>query len=204
MPKTDEMKKFKYLTASVLLTMSFAIVVKTQTDSVQPTPKVVVVRGGNSVEKGVFTSINGKFSIAIPEIPMLERDLATEKSKAKGIDVGKQFFWVIEKTLYTLYYKHPFDTDGNPSRPVYSDLENGTRIGILNGRATLVSEKPIKLGSYRGTEFRSVDSIGVKYIARVYLVGNTGYQLVGGYADEKDEKAVIATLDSFKPLKGKP
>ncbi|MBK8148917.1 MAG: hypothetical protein IPK58_12085 [Acidobacteria bacterium] len=112
--------------------------------------------------------------------------------------------WLFEKTLYTLYYNPPFDFDGNPSPQVYADIENGTRKGILNSNATLISEKPIKLGEYRGTEFRYVISNGVRYINRIYLVGDMGYQVVGGYADEKEERAVIAVLDSFTPLKSKP
>jgi hypothetical protein len=193
------MKKIKYLSVALMLTIGFAVVVKAQSDSVRPKPKVVAESTGESVENGVFTSINGKFSIAIPELPKQRLEFGTEKARAKGIDIGKQFVWVFEKTFYTLYYNPGFDPDGNGWVQDLTSMVTESRKGILRTKATIISEKPIKLGSYRGTELRSVDSIGVKYIARVYLVGNTGYQLVGGYADEKDEKAVITILDSFTP-----
>jgi hypothetical protein len=80
-------------------------------------------------------------------------------------------------------------------------MESGTRKGLLNGGARIISEKPIKLGEYRGTEFRYIISNGVKYIGRIYLVGDFGYQIVGGYLEEKYEKEVLDVLNSFKPLK---
>lgn len=201
MYSTDEMKNINYVTVALLLTLSLAIVVTCQPESKS---SAVLQTIGESVENGVFTSVNGKFTIAIPELPKRTLDHATEKAKAKRVDVGKQFVWLFEKTLYTLYYNPPFDFDGNPSPQVYADIENGTRKGILNSNATLISEKPIKLGEYRGTEFRYVISNGVRYINRIYLVGDMGYQVVGGYADEKEERAVIAVLDSFTPLRSKP
>ncbi len=54
-------------------------------------------------------------------------------------------------------------------------MENDTRKGIINNKATLISERPIKLGKHRATEFRYVIANGVRYINRIYLVGETGY-----------------------------
>ena len=167
-------------------------------------PLAVIESSGELVEDGIFRSINGGFSIAIPELPKQTLDKATVKAKAKGVDVGKQFIWLFERTLYTIYYNPPVDVDGNPYPPVYADMGMGSRKGILNGNATLISEKPIKLGKNRGTEFRYVISNGVRYVGRIYLVGDVGYQVVGGYADAKDEKKVLEVLDSFKLLKAKP
>ncbi|MGB2753133.1 MAG: hypothetical protein WBC19_13835 [Pyrinomonadaceae bacterium] len=167
-----------------------------------PTPPIITVRHTvDLVEGGIFRSTNGRFSIAISELPKQTLDRATDKAKAKDIDVGKQFVWTFEKTLYTLYYNPPVNTDGDPYPQVFADMEIGTRKGILNSKATLLSEKPFKLRQYHGTEFRYMISNGVRYINRVFLIGNMGYQVVGGYADEKDEKAVITILDSFTPIK---
>lgn len=201
LPGLCEMRIVSHLIAALLLTLSLSNVVKSQSGAVPAKSSTVVQTSGESVENGIFKSVSGKFSIAIPDLPKQTLDMATEKAKANGIDVGRQFIWVYEKTLYTLYYNPAFDFDGNPSPQVYADIENGTRKGILNSQARLISENPIKLGSYRGTEFRYVGSNGVRYINRVFLVGDMGYQIVGGYADEKDEQAVIAVLDSFKPTK---
>lgn len=153
-----------------------------------------------SVENGIFRSAGGRFSIAIPELPKQTIDKGTDKAKAKGIDAGKQFVWLIGRTLYTIYYGPPVDSDGNPRQQVYADIENGTRKGVANGGATLLSEKPVTLGKYHGTEFRYVLPNGVRYVNRIYLIGDMGYQVVGGYADQKDENAVLAVLETFKPL----
>ena len=152
------------------------------------------------LDNGIFRSVSGRFSIAIPELPKQTIDKGNEKAKAKGVDAGHQFVWIIGRTLYTLYYNPPVDNNGNPSPQVYADMQNGTRKGILNSGAKLLSEKPFTRGKYSGTEFRYVISNGVQYINRVFLVGDFGYQVVGGYADQTDENAVIAVLDSFKPV----
>jgi hypothetical protein len=160
----------------------------------------VIQSSGDMVENGIFRSINGRFSIAIPELPKQTIDKATEKAKAKGVDVGKQFVWVFDRTLYTIFYNPPVDNDGNPYPQVYADMEIGSRKGIHNGGATLLSEKPIALGKHQGTEFRYVLPNGVRYIGRIFLMGDIGYQVAGGYADVEDEKKVLAVLDSFRPL----
>ncbi len=137
-----------------------------QTNPDEPKATKLGLASSESVENGVFRSVGGKFSIAIAELPKQTLDQATEKAKAKGLDVGKQFVWVFDRTLYTLFYDGPFDKDGNPYPQRFEDMENGTRKGILNAKAALLSEKPIKLGKSRGTEFRYVLSNGVRYINR--------------------------------------
>jgi hypothetical protein len=124
-------------------------------------------------------------------------DHSTENAKARGIDTGRMFVWTFERTLYTLFYSPPFTYDGEPGPQTLSDLENGTRSGIIHSHATLVSEKPIKLASSSGTEFRYDSLEGMHFISRVFLVGQTGYQIVGAYRDDGGEKEVRKTLDSF-------
>jgi hypothetical protein len=187
------------VTILLLGTMSFGQKVKASTTPAEGKVIASIEASGEMVENGVFRSTNGKFSIAIPELPKQTIDKATENAKSKGIDVGKQFVWLFEKTLYTIYYNPPVDPDGKASPQVYADMENGTRKGIINGNATLISEKPIKLGKNRGTEFRYVIANGVKYINRIYLVGDMGYQIVGGYLDAKDEPKILKVLNSFTP-----
>lgn len=187
----------------LLLTASLTFGVEGQTRPTELEPTKVISGSGETVENGMFRSTGGNFSISIPALPKQTIDNATEKAKAKGIDVGRQFVWVFERTLFTIYYNPPVDKDGNPSPQVYSDLQIGTRKGIFNSGATLTSEKPFTLGSISGTEFRYVISNGVKYINRVFLVGDMGYQVVGGYAEEKYEKNVLDALNSFRPLQEK-
>lgn len=193
----------RYLPLFLLLTASLTFGVKGQTRPTESEPTKVISGSGETVENGMFRSTGGNFSISIPALPKQTIDNATEKAKAKGIDVGRQFVWVFERTLFTIYYNPPVDKDGNPSPQVYSDLQIGTRKGIFNSGATLTSEKPFTLGSISGTEFRYVISNGVKYVNRVFLVGDMGYQVVGGYAEEKYEKNVLDALNSFRPLQEK-
>lgn len=193
------MKHLRYSILALLLSSFLANCANSQSKPSNSEILQSIVSSGDRVEAGIFESIRGKFSIAIPELPKQTIDKATKKAKAMDVDVGKQFVWLFEKTLYTIYYNPPFDPDGNASPQVYADMENGTRKGILNNNATLTSEKPIKLGENRGTEFRYSLANGVRYISRIYLVGEMGYQVVGGYADQKDEQEVIKILNSFKP-----
>lgn len=168
-----------------------------------PTP-LIIQTTGDFLESGTFTSTSGGFSIDIPHLPNQTIDPATEKAKAKAIDVGKQFVWLIGRTLYTIYYNPPFDNDGNPSPQVFADMETGSRKGILRKNAKLISEKPIRFGEYQGTEFRYLSVEGVHFIGRTFLVGDVGYQVVGGYADDKDEKKILDVLGSFRLLKEDP
>lgn len=177
------------LSFTLLLAVSLAACANSQT--VQPTPLAPHQLTGESAHDGLFESKNGGFSIAIPQMPSKTIEKGTDKAKAKGIDTGKQFVWIFEKTLYTAFYSPPVDHDGNPLTPVYADMEIGTRKGAPRQNAKLISEKPIKLGENRGTEFRYVSAEGVHYINRTYLVGDVGYQIIGGYVDEKDEKKVL-------------
>ncbi|MFM9903866.1 MAG: hypothetical protein ACKVQJ_04760 [Pyrinomonadaceae bacterium] len=177
---------------------SFALV-KSQTMPSEPAFIASIVSSGDLVEDGIFRSTNGKFSIAIPSLPTQTLDNATEKAKAKNVDVGKQFVWIFGGTFYTIYYTPPVNHDGDASPQQFADIETGTRKGILNGGATIISEKPIEYRKHRGTEFRYSISNGVRYINRVFLIGDRGYQVMGGYAEGKDEQKIIDVLNSFTP-----
>jgi hypothetical protein len=59
-------------------------------------------------------------------------------------------------------------------------------------------KKPFKSGRIAGTEFRYTGNETVQFINRVFIVGKTGYQLMGSYADPKDEAEVTGILDSFR------
>jgi len=189
------MKNLGHLFSTLALTICLVIGTHSQTNS---NDKLVGIGSSESVENGIFHSYGGKFSIAIPALPKQTIDKATEKAKANRVDVGKQFAWVFDHILYTIYYTPPVDFDGNPSPQLYADIESGTRKSLLK-TSRLISEKPVALGKYNGTEFRSVLPNGVLYITRTYLVGDRGYQLMAGYTDQAYENEVLRVLDSFKP-----
>jgi hypothetical protein len=189
------------LSFTLLLTLSFAGYVNSQTKPSKgfiPPPPTAVPITGASVEAGVFESKTGGFSIAISQLPLQTLERGTDKGRAKGLDLGRQYLWKFEKTFYTAFYCPPLDFDGNPMPQVYADMQSGTRKGIANGGARLTSEKRIKLGEYPGTEFRYTSHEGVKFINRTYIVGDIGYSIMGGYIEEKYESEVLRVLDSFK------
>lgn len=189
---------------ALLLSVFLAGCSNSQTKSFPPPILTPVPTTGASVENGIFESRGGGFSIAIPQMPTQTLDSGKEKAKAKGIDTGKMFIWKLERTTYTASYMPPVDLDGNPEPQLYEDMVIGSRKGIHNGNAKLISEKPIKLGENRGTEFRYMNAEGAVFIGRIYLVGDVGYSIMGAYAEEKYRKEVLDTLDSFKLLESKP
>ena len=179
----------------ITLFSTFAIFSAAQQKPVpQPTPQT-------NPQAKRFESKEGNFSINIFKAPTEVRNLASEAAQKKRIDVGNQFFWQFEKTVYTVMYSNPLSADGAAMPLNLNDMNSGSRKGIANiVGAKLLSEKNITFGKYQGTEFRTLMPNGVKYIARNFLIGKMGYLITGGYVDDKDEKEVLAVLDSFKIL----
>ena len=154
------------------------------------------------IENGRFVSVSGRFSIAIPEMPVNIGDASSEKAKARGIDTGKSYQWVFPTTRvsFRIFYMPPYDIDGNYAAPSYEDMETGTRKGIFNGKTKLTLEKPIKLGQSAGTEFQGIAPNGARMLTRIYMIGSTGYQILGTYADDAGKKEVFDAIDSFAPI----
>lgn len=160
-----------------------------------------------------FESTGGKFAISISEAPLEIRDLGTETANKKGVDVGKMFIWRFEKTFYTVLYKNPLSSDGNTLEPDgdpksqnlrdFEAYKVGMHRGIASINAKLISEKAISFNQYPGAEFRYISAGGIKFIGRIYSIDSVGYQIVGGYGDDKDEKEVLKVLNSFKLLTDK-
>ncbi len=100
-----------------------------RTSKAWPTPTEVKPQGVSVVD-GKFVSDSGRFSISIPAMPMKTMDIGTEKARAKGVDVGKQFTWQFDETFYTIMYIPSVDSDGNPFPIVYKDMVMGSRKGV--------------------------------------------------------------------------
>jgi hypothetical protein len=182
------------LTFTLLLAFSLAAIASAQKEVMaDPAPSIGTTL--ESVQNGIFISKGGGFSLAIAQIP------SQTIEKGRGKAAGRQFTWVFERTLYTAMY---LPSAGDPPTGSFEDMQHGTETAVLRDGGKIISEKPIKCGGYAGIEFRYVSAKGVHFINRSYIVGAFGYQIVGGYADEKDEKAVLDVLDSFKLLIDKP
>jgi hypothetical protein len=155
-----------------------------------------------AIENGRFHSEDGRFSVAISEMPSMTMDVGSEKAKSRGIDAGKQYAWRFEKTLFTVMYTPPVDPDGNRFPNVLDDLVSGSRKGALRQNVKILSEKPFKHGDFEGVELRYVSAQGVTFINRLFIAGSFGYQVVGGYVDD-NENVVLEVLNSFQ-LSSKP
>ncbi len=149
-----------------------------------------------------FESKEGNFSINISSAPFQTRNLGSEKATKKWVNKGNQFFWRIEKTVYTVLWAGPFDSD-KEQMPLNLEAMNTVFRKSIGVDGKLISEKEISYGVYQGREFRFIAPNGVKYIMRNYLVENTGYILSAGYVEDKDEKEAIEVLDSFRLLNEK-
>lgn len=185
------LKTFCLLLVFSALFTNYAAAQQKPTPTTSPQTKTAVKK---------FESKEGNFSINITEAPTQTRNLASEATQKKKIDVGQQFFWQFEKSVYTVMYSNPLDADGGALPLNLEEMNSGSRKGIASSGAKLVSEKAITYGKHSGTEFRTVMPNGVKYIARNYLIGKVGYLITGGYVDDKDEKTVLDVLNSFKLL----
>ena len=187
-----DLKTFRLLLLlTALLTVPAAAQQKPPAKTPAQTPAAAVKK---------FESKEGNFSINIAAAPTQVRSLASEAAQKKRIDVGRQFFWQMEKSVYTVMYSNPSDADGNPLALSLEQMNAGSRKGITDSGGKLIAEKAIAYGKHKGTEFRGEMPNGVKYIGRNYLIGGVGYLVTGAYIEATREKEVLDVMNSFKIL----
>lgn len=160
-----------------------------------PSPREVIA-SDVTVDNGQFISKTGKFQVSIAEIPSQTLDLGSETARAKGIDVGKQYVWRFENTLYTIYYTPPVDREGNTLPNVFEDMVSGSRKGVLRSNGKIISEKPYMFQGFNGVELRYTSAEGLNFVSRLFISGDFGYQVVGAYLGDK-EMEVLDILNSF-------
>ena len=151
-----------------------------------PTPSPTV-----AVTAKKFESKQGNFSIDISKDPSETRNLEAQK----GVSPGQQFFWQFDKTVYTVMYS---SFDQSALSKAFDQMNTGTRGSIESLVGKSFTEKEIPFGKYPGKEFSFTAPNGVKYIMRNFLVGNTGYLVTAGYANEESGKEALRVLNSFK------
>lgn len=192
-----------FLFLLLLTGLAFA---QTPTPSPSPGKGLIILGDGDSttpgdfkLENGIVVSNDGKFSIAIPELPTTIIDIAKDLNGADKF-ISKQYRWIIGRKVFSVQWMFPNTSAKAPEPILFSDMEIAIRKAVFNTRGTMLSEKPITYGSHRGTEFRSVTHDGVKVIQRAYKIGDCGYQIIGSHLNRFDEKATEDILDSFKVL----
>jgi hypothetical protein len=119
-----------------------------------------------------FTSAQGRFNVLMPGTPQ-------EKKETKQ---GTGPLFPLNNYLYTsqeegaIYLVGWVDYNPSARLDVQGELAANRDNFVKSLKATLVSEKPIKIGTHPGIEFTG-DNAQVSFSARVYVVGQRPYML---------------------------
>ena len=188
---------FKVLLACALLLSVCAATLFGQDFSVGSAPP----RQQSVVGAGPFVSLQGRFSIALPQQQHAYRGLSIPGPA--GTATGDSFEWRMKEGSFSaLYLDAPQPLD-NP-KTVKSTFDNiraeMEKLATESG-AKLVSEKTIALNSHPGRELRFEFSAG-SMICRVYLVSRRMYQVALMLTSEQKihEATALKVLDSFKVI----
>lgn len=188
------MINLKTLYLSFLLSGLFINCSSAQDKSLPTQPSEITIKANR------FESTEGGFTIDIFQVPIYTQNLEAEIPNKKDKGVGKMFVWKSGKILYTVLYNDSLDFSGSATSQNLEDFNKGVRKTVARNQGKIVSEKPISLDKYRGTEIRYIFPNGIKFICRNYLVDKRGYGVSAGYTNDMDEKEVLEVLDSFKLL----
>ena len=150
-----------------------------------------------------YSSDNGKFSVLFPNQPTPStsesegqpKDARTGKTLAKKV----RFTYndVTSKTEQTFYLVGWVDYEAGFNFDTKAELD-ANRDNFINGAgATLVSEKPIKLGTNPGLEFVAKSNSNADIKGRIYIIGRRPYILVAMTVG-KNQDDIEKFLDSFK------
>ena len=146
-----------------------------------------------------FTSVEGGFTVALPEKPTEQRTEPVGDGKLKF----HVFHWTTSLAEYTIDY---LDTTRLLEDPKISKviLDDARDEGIKKENGKLLGERDLDLDGHVGREFKIAVSDGI-FIERVYLVKQRFYSLTAFIPTDKsaEEAAAIKILDSFKLIERK-
>jgi hypothetical protein len=149
-----------------------------------------------------FTSSDGRFVVALPK-DISGFSAITPKETGVNISGATYLFTVKEGDISASFWDYVdpnFDVKADAD---YEGFFNSMRqIPISRMKATLVSERPVKVDSYRGYNFVYDLTDGRREILRVYFVNKRAYSLQGltakGVANA--EQLITNAFDSFQLL----
>ena len=147
-----------------------------------------------------FTSLEGRFSIALPQLHGLRGlTISTPFETAKG----DAYFWRLDQGSFIAGHADasvPVDSPETVPKVFASLREEIKKIATANN-GNLREDKLIKLGKYPGVEQR-VDLFSGFIVQRTYLVGRRLYQvsMILKTEQREYETAAVKILDSFKVL----
>lgn len=140
-----------------------------------------------------FVSRSGRFSVALPKDGV---EIETKFDKDDGETGGEMFTWSYEEGVMAVHYVDMTDFDPKTEEE-YAGVAAGAKLGIGDD-ATVLSERKIMLGKYRGHEIVFENSMG-KNTLRVVPVRNRLYTVMFlALADVPDSEAhLLKALDSI-------
>lgn len=150
---------------------------------------------------GMFISLEGRFSLALPQQPHGFRGL--KLVTPLGPATGDSYQWSMKEGSFTAIYAdatQPLD-DPETSKRVFDDVYDKSEKFATSQNGKVVSYKPIKLDKHSGVELRLELSTGFM-IQRVYLSARRMYltALVVKHEQRVYEAVALGVLDSFKIL----
>ena len=146
-----------------------------------------------------FTSIEGRFSIALPKNANGSRQLTGQVPAGKM--TGMAITWRFGQSVYGVNF---LDRPENPKTINADEILDATRDQLLSqvkaAGGAFVSENPIQMSSYSGRELKFAMPDGA-VVFRICLVGNRFYQLLlNAPLDQAEQDAALKILDTFKVI----
>jgi hypothetical protein len=181
--------------AFILLLSIYSLSIRAQGFSVESKSAPSVVGAGT------FVSLQGRFSIALPQQQHGFRGISIPTPAGKA--TGDSYEWRMKEGAFNAGYvdaAQPLD-DPETSKRVFASVREGLeQLGKETG-GKLVSEKQIEVNKHQGRELKFEFFSGV-LIYRVYLVSRRLYQVATMLKSDQQvyEGIAVNVLDSFKIL----
>lgn len=150
---------------------------------------------------GTFVSLEGKFTIALPQTQHVFRPLSIDTPVGRA--TGDAYSWTMKEGSFTAGYVEASQAwdDQETSKRVFASIRDGlvAWAGSKNGK--LISERQIEFDHHPSLELKLEFSDGLLF-QRFYLVSRRLYQTVLLLKSEQraDEAVAVKVLDSFKVL----
>lgn len=183
-----------FLTFIFILAFSFPVHAQEQTKRPpRTTPNPNTPRAATPGDTwSEFTSHEGRFSILMPGVP--EESTETVDSQP-GPYTTHLFVFRAQKNVYLVGwvdYDPRFDFNGQ------TELEANRDNFVKNLKATLISNRALKIDGYQAIEF-TAETPQRTFRSRVYMVGRRPYQIViGSPKGVDDSQNVYKFFNSFK------
>jgi hypothetical protein len=170
------MLNFKHLSYALVISLiltAFTLAQEPEKPKVvmtQQSPKMLSLKDLPPTEK--FTSAEGRFTIALPK-DMAEFE-ALKPTGESPKETGGKYTWVVKEGVISIDYSDDPDLAIKTEKD-YADMAEGMKTGITAFGATVLSEKVIKVGNYRGYEIRFESTEKLKGLSRMLIVGGRKY-----------------------------